>query len=86
MIQSYKTSHLLFASPTFGFFYDVADTESMAHMMKGLVPGVAPLIYVITGAGPYQVVQCIITRSFKECRSKSYVVRDYLPHVSRSKM
>lgn len=48
----------------------MADTEPMAHMMKGLVPRVAPLIYVITGAGPDQVVQCIIT-----C---SYEVKDYI--------
>lgn len=54
-----------FLNSTFGFFDDMADTEPMAHMMKGLVPGIAPLIYVITGAGPNQVVQCIITSSYK---------------------
>lgn len=54
---------------TFGFFDDMADAEPMAHMMKGLVPRIAPLIYVITGAGPDQVVQCIITCS---CKAKDY--------------
>lgn len=42
---------------TFGFFNDMVDTEPMAHMMKGLVPRIVPLIYIITGAGPDQVVQ-----------------------------
>ncbi len=57
--------HLLQFLSTFGFFDDMADAEPMAHMMKGLVPRIAPLIYVITGAGPDQVVQCIITCSYK---------------------
>lgn len=56
---------LLFVS-TFGFFDDMADTEPMAHMVKGLVPRVAPLIYVVTRAGPDQVVQCIISCSYKK--------------------
>lgn len=43
----------------------MANTEPMAHMMKGLVPRIAPLIYVITGAGPDQVVQSIIACSFE---------------------
>lgn len=50
---------------TFGYFDDMANTEPMAHMMKGLVPRIAPLIYVITGAGPDQVVQSIIACSFE---------------------
>lgn len=50
---------------TFGFFDDMADAQPMAHMMKSLVPWIAPLIDVITRAGPDQVVQCIITSSYK---------------------
>lgn len=50
---------------TFGFFDNMADTQPMAHMMKGLVPRIAPLINVIARTGPDQVVQCIITCSYK---------------------
>lgn len=50
---------------TFWFFDDMANTEPMAHMMKSLVPRIAPLINVITGAGPNQVVHCIIACSFE---------------------
>lgn len=38
----------------------MADTKSVAHMVKGLVARIAPLVDVVTGAGPDQVVQCII--------------------------
>lgn len=43
----------------------MADTEPVAHMVKGLVPRIAPLIDVVTRAGPDQVVQCIITCPYK---------------------
>lgn len=56
---------------TFGFFDDVVDTEPMAHMMEGLVPRVAPLVHVVTGAGPNQIVQSIITGSYKTNRVQS---------------
>lgn len=45
---------------TFRFFNGMADTKSVAHVVKGLVARIAPLIDVVTGAGPDQVVQCII--------------------------
>lgn len=51
----------------------MADTEPMAHMMKGLVPRIAPLINVITGTGPDQVVQCIITCPYEAKNSETNV-------------
>lgn len=54
-----------FLKYTFGFFDNMADAQPMAHMMEGLVPRIAPLVDVITGAGPDQVVQCIVTSSYK---------------------
>lgn len=45
---------------TLRFFDGVADAQSVAHVVKGLVAGIAPLVDVVTGAGPDQVVQCII--------------------------
>lgn len=47
---------------TFRFFNGMADTKPVAHMVKGLVARVAPLIYVVTRAGPDQVVERIIAR------------------------
>lgn len=38
---------------TFRFFNGMADTKSMAHMVKSLVARIAPLIYIVTRAGPY---------------------------------
>lgn len=49
---------------TFGFFDDMTHAKPVAHMVKGLVPSIAPLIYIVTGASPDHVVQCIITCSY----------------------
>lgn len=48
----------------------MADAQPMAHMMKGLIPRIAPLVDVITRAGPDQVVQCIVTSSYKAQNSR----------------
>lgn len=46
---SYIAGYFLF---TFRFFNGMADTKSMAHMVKSLVARIAPLIYIVTRAGP----------------------------------
>ena len=48
---------------TFGFLDDVADSEPLAQEMEGLVPGVEPLVHVVAGAGPHQVVQGVVAGS-----------------------
>lgn len=50
---------------TFGFFDDIADAKSMAHVMEGLVARVTPLVHVVTGAGPDQVVEGVIAGSYR---------------------
>ena len=51
---------LLWLSGTFGFFDDVADAKPVAHVMEGLVARVTPLVHVVVGAGPDQVVKGIV--------------------------
>lgn len=70
MSQATEVEFFSFVKATFGFFDDMADAKPMAHMMKGLVPWIAPLIDVVTRAGPDQVVQCIVTSSYREEMSR----------------
>lgn len=51
---------------TFGLGDDMADPQSLAHIMKGLVPRIAPLINIIIWAGPQHVVHSIITGTCKQ--------------------
>lgn len=67
-----------FLKYTFGFFDNMADAQPMAHMMKGLVPRIAPLVDVITRAGPDQVVQCIVTSSYKAQNARGKKTSDFI--------
>jgi len=45
---------------TFWFLDEVADSQPLAQVMEGLVPRVEPLVHVVAGAGPHQVVQGVV--------------------------
>lgn len=55
------TAHL-----TFGLHDDVADSQSLAHIMEGLIPRITPSVDIIVGACPQHVIHRIITGTCKE--------------------
>lgn len=50
---------------TSGLSDDVADSESLADIMEGLIPRITPLIDIVIRAGPQHVVHCIVTGTCK---------------------